>query len=257
MKTEIQLFHYLLLVPSENDDGMEIRMKVAVCDNLKETLAEIKEYLEQLTYIKSVELFSNIDFFFEELNTGISYDVVIMGIDWDATKNGIDYAEMIYKRSPYTKVIFMTSYTMKYVEDAILHAANMNGFWVKPVKVDLLAKTLEKIRMQNSNSDGKLVIRYKGSVNMIPLEDIVYMESRLHKVNIVLDKMVYQCNGKLEQLRDRLNEYFLQCHKSYVVNIKHIQSFRRYEIILDNGMVIPVSKKRYMEVKMYLDQFFQ
>lgn len=232
-------------------------MIVAVCDNSKETLDEMKQLLEQIAYIKNIELFSKIDSFFDELNAGKCYDVVLMGIEWEDAKNGIDYAEEIYKCSPYTKVIFMTSYTMKYVEDAILSSSNMRGFLAKPVKEEILAKTLEKIRVKSSYTDGKLVVRYRGSINLIPMDDIVYLESRLHKVNIVLDNVSYQCNERLDQIKERLDEGFLACHKSYVVNVKHIQSFKSYEIVLDTGVVIPVSKKRYGEVKEYLKHCFR
>lgn len=82
------------------------------------------------------------------------------------------------------------------------------------------------------------------------------MESRLHKLNIITNRITYQCNERLEQIFVRLNKDFLQCHKSYAVNAKYIHSYKRYEIILDTGMVIPISKKRYIEVKDFLDEIF-
>lgn len=231
-------------------------MNVAVCDPLQESLDSLKDLLLQMSCIKEVELYSNVKFFFEDLKEGSYYDVVLMGLNWEDEKNGIDYAQEIYEYNSHTKVVFMTYYTEEYIEHVVLKSSNMSGFLVKPVKIEMLEKVFDKICQQNKNTDGKLVIRHKGNVSVVLMTDIVYMESRLHKVNIILDKSIYQCNERLEQMLERVDDSFIQCHKSYVVNTKHISSYKRYEIILDTGTVIPISKKRYPDVKTYLDNIF-
>ena len=43
--------------------------------------------------------------------------------------------------------------------------------------------------------------------------------------------------------------YFIQCHKSYAVNLMHISQLEKYEIILKNGTRLPISQSKYMETK--------
>ena len=126
---------------------------------------------------------------------------------------------------------------------------------MKPVKAEQLEKMLEKVRRQRENTDGKLVIRHKGSMYVIPYKDIVYLESQLHKAFVVTRENSYECAERLEAIKERLNETFLTCHKSYIVNMEHIQEFGSGKVILNNGKVIPVSKNRYGEAKKHFFEY--
>jgi len=35
------------------------------------------------------------------------------------------------------------------------------------------------------------------------------------------------------------------CHKSYLLNLKYVESYNRQEAILDNGERIPIARRRY------------
>lgn len=230
-------------------------MKVAICDPVLESLECIKMLVQQIPCIEEIELYTNIKYFIEDIRDGKYYDVVLMELDLEEEKTGIDYSEELYSYNTATRIVFMTSNASEHIEEVLLKTTNLGGFLIKPLKLEMMRKVFGKLEQQASSNDEKLVIRYKGSICMIPFEDIIYMESRLHKVNIVLNRITYQCNEKLEQICERLNnENFLQCHKSYAVNIKHISSYKRYEVVLDNGMVIPISKKRNAEVREYLEE---
>lgn len=81
--------------------------------------------------------------------------------------------------------------------------------------------------------------------------DINYLEVFGHKLVIHLsDGRTEQLNYSLSQARELLpQDRFLQCHRSYLVNKQAIRSLRRYEITLDGGEAVPVSKQRYREVE--------
>lgn len=188
------------------------------------------------------------------MKDGKSYDVVLMDIEWKKERNGMDFAEDLHRLCPCTSIIYMTAYTMDFVEDAFLKTVNLGGFLTKPVKQEQLEKILKKIQQQNNAKEGVLVIRYKSIIRNIAYREILYLESDLHKVNIVLNNQVFQCNEQLSKLKERLNDQFVVCHKSYIVNMAHIKEFRYSEIEMNNGTVIPISKKRYAEAK---KQFFK
>ena len=46
---------------------------------------------------------------------------------------------------------------------------------------------------------------------------------------------------------------FLQCHRSYLVNLDEARSLVRYELTLSDGAKVPVSKQRYQEVRAALE----
>ena len=69
--------------------------------------------------------------------------------------------------------------------------------------------------------------------------------------------MIHLSDGHTEQLNYSLSQAhellpqdrFLQCHRSYLVNKQAVRSLRRYEITLDGGETVPVSKQRCREVE--------
>ncbi len=42
---------------------------------------------------------------------------------------------------------------------------------------------------------------------------------------------------------------FIRVHDNFLVNNNYVESIKRYELILKNGIHIPVSRTRYMDVK--------
>ena len=240
---------YKILFKINKKLGVGMKLRVAVCDDLKESLIQIKKLLEQIPYVHKIETFSDMNYFYEELKEGKVYDIVFMDIDWKQKKTGIDFAYELQKQSPYSQIIYITAYTMEYVEDVFLMSSNLSGFLTKPVKMEQLQKNLEKVRKRQQELDGKLLIRQKGAMIAIPFREILYLESQLHKVNIILHDCTYQCNEQLVQIKKRLNEQFLECHKSYLVNMEHIKEMRNGEILLNSGMTISISKTRASEAK--------
>lgn len=50
--------------------------------------------------------------------------------------------------------------------------------------------------------------------------------------------------GKFQKLMEKLNEnYFLQIHNSFIVNMDYITSFNEREVILCNNTILPISLK--------------
>ena len=224
-------------------------MRVAICDDLKEILNEIKQLVETISYVKDVDTFSDINLFYEEIKDGTKYDAVLMDIDWKKDKTGIDFSRELVTISPYTQIIYVTAYTLDYIEDAVLKTNNLSGFVMKPIKMEALQKSLDKVFKQNEKREGKLVIKYKSNVHVIPYENIFYLESDRHKINIKVCDQEYQCTEKLETLKSQLGERFLECHKSFLVNMDKIAEIRKMEMELVSGDIIPISKKKYGETK--------
>ncbi|MCD8151370.1 MAG: LytTR family DNA-binding domain-containing protein [Clostridiales bacterium] len=220
-------------------------MRVAVCDDRTETLTELKMILSEIPTVKKIHMYSDMDNLFGMLEVGEQYDVVLLDIDWKRRETGVDFAERLYETCPYTNIIYMTAYMSEYVEDIFLKRANLSGFLTKPVRKEALERNLEKILKHEKETDGKLLVRYQRSSIVIPQKDILYLESQLHKTLITLKHKEYLCNDQLETLKKFLDSSFLNCHKSYVVNMEHIVEFRGHEIVMDDDRCIPVSRARY------------
>lgn len=224
-------------------------MRIAVCDDQPEVLEQLKSMLEQMEFVEKVHVYSDMEVFLSVLDKAAYYNAVLMDIDWKADRTGIDLAKELQKRSPATKIIYITAYAMEYIEDIFLKPSNLSGFLLKPVRAEQLEKNLRKIQRQQEQTEGKLIITSRGNIIAVSFRDIIYLENQLHRVRVVLSDREYWCYERLDSVKKRLNEQFLACHKSYVVNMEHILEFRNMEVELSGGNRVPVSRSRYKESK--------
>lgn len=230
-------------------------MKVAVCDDQPEILLEMQKILLKEEDIRSVDIYGDIEIFFSMINEEKVYDVVFMDIDWKSQQTGIDFAKRLYQCCPDTKLVYITSYALEYVEDVFLGQSNLSGFLTKPIKEKQLKRNIDKIRKEREDVGKKLLVKWKGEIIAVPFSQIRYLEGKLHKTYIYAVNREYQCGDRVETLKQQLDQRFLNCHKSYLVNMDYIYAFQRAEIFLDpkdgttEKSCIPVSKSKLKTAK--------
>jgi DNA-binding LytR/AlgR family response regulator len=225
-------------------------MQIAVCDDNKYHLLEMKEKLSQLPMVGNACLFSDIPLFLASIEDGRSYDAVLMDIDWGQRQTGMDAAEEIYKRSPETKIIYVTGYGDKYSQHIFLRKANLSGYIAKPVDIDILKANLYKIADAIASGDRpSLAVRWRGALLSIPFCEIYSIESRKHTVIIHADRETFVSYERLDKIAQSLPAEFYRCHKSYTVNMRRIQRFQSDGILLKNGETVPVSRSKYNKTK--------
>ena len=217
-------------------------MTVAVCEDQPEVRYTLSKILSELPMVKKIEVYSDMDMCLGDIDEGNYYDVVFMEVDWKQEKTGIDYGKTIYKMSPYTKLIYIAADVEKYIESIFLDGPKVSGLLKNPIDVIQVKKYMAQLEGDLKRTEGRLLIHYKGSNIAIPFQDIMYLESQLHKVNIVLQNKKYLCAGKLDEMGKRLGKQFMRCHKSYIVNMDYIHEFKGRKIYLKNGEEIAISK---------------
>lgn len=96
-----------------------------------------------------------------------------------------------------------------------------------------------------------LTMSNQGLVTRIPLDEILYLESDLHRlyVHTVHGKRTFF--AKIDAALPFLDYRFYQCHKSYVVNMARVRQLEKpaegarwVVFTLENGESIPVSTRR-------------
>lgn len=126
---------------------------------------------------------------------------------------------------------------------AVLKASllvNTTVMLVMTIKLVGLLKA-ERIRNQKLNLTN-LVIKAERRTHIVNTEDILFIEGLGNYVKI------YLSNGQelttytsIKAILEQLSDVFLRCHKSYVINTHHIQSFNNDNIQIRNQQ-IPRSK---------------
>lgn len=102
-----------------------------------------------------------------------------------------------------------------------------------------------------------LAVKSPGRTRLIPLEEVVFLKGAGHYAEIHLENGEQTLHGKsLERLLVLLPPHFVRIHKSYIVNLEHAAEIRTLpggvnELILKNGLSLPVGRTRLQKLKDY------
>ncbi len=122
-------------------------------------------------------------------------------------------------------------------------------YLVKPVEEKQFGKTMERLfaSMQNAGEDSLLVQKgYEGRI--IREEEIVFCEVIDRKIYLNLASgEVVDYYDRIENLEKKLGSHFFRCHRSYLINLKHLKGYKNGTACMGNGKEVPVSRLRSRE----------
>ncbi len=220
-------------------------MKTAVCSMDRRLAEGIKRFLLNMSGFREIQEFCAIDGLLNAVLHGAAFDYIFLEVDGKAIITGLDFAQDLYQKSPETNLIYITSDGNQLLEEIFLIDANIAGVFKKPLKYERFAEMLNVILSKDpKRKEYKLVFRKKGEMLAIPLKEILYIESKGHMITVYTRAESYVYYGKLGVVTEQLPDNFLQCHKSYLVNMDKIFQIGGDRILLENGQEIPISQAR-------------
>lgn len=139
-------------------------------------------------------------------------------------------------------ICYLTSY-----ESAAVDILNSDirplAFIRKPISENELESVFEKLRKKSFFSS--LVLKKDGVSYVIALKDIVYAEALLKGTVIHCFDKTYEFRNKFNEIADEYipKSGFYKVHRSFVINLSHVASFSKKEVVMKNGDIIPISRK--------------
>ena len=235
---------------------------IALCDDEEKVLDQIEDYLAgyqdaKQTFEYEIERF----FSAEELLKQLSQeqfvpDLLLLDI-YLSGKTGIEAAERIREQGLGMPIVFLTTST----EHALkAYGVDAIQYLVKPLDkkrffhaMDYAVGQLEKIQ------ESFVVLKVTGGVRQIQSNDIVYCESQKNYQILYLTAGEYRVRmtaGKLWEVLERFPQ-FGRCGRSYILNMHHIISMEREEILMDDGNMIYIPRNKAAEFKkVYFSYYF-
>lgn len=174
-------------------------------------------------------------------------------IDIVLNKNsGIEVAKFINAYIRGAIVIFISSYLDKVVD---IYDAQHYYFIYKPELEKRLPMAFEKAMKSLKNLKQTLSIDVKGKTVVLHSHDILYLERQRHTTTIIDSQQEIKCHYKLDEMLNKLPSYFIRCHRSYIINAKKVIEQKREEFILENNIIIPISRAYQKEVEKKFQEF--
>lgn len=233
-------------------------LTIAICDNNPAVIRELTAMADrQLPAVKHRVLgFETKKALVEELNSGFVPDLAFLDILF-GTENGIDLAKEHFPRGSRTQVIFVTGYVSHSAE---VYETEHVFVLQKPVREELFRKAVEKaqerLRLLERTRERHLVLKSRETMERIPLDSIRYIESMGRKVEVHCRDAVYEQHTSLSWIEKDLTDEFVQCHKSFYVNLEYVRHIEPKCLLLDDGTEIPVSQTRKKSTREAVSRFW-
>ncbi len=183
----------------------------------------------------------------ERIKNGTRYDVIFMDIEFKDDYLGMDTAMIIKMVIPSVLIIYMSNHD-SYFQDLV--RAEPFYFLKKPIDDVELEKTIDLIlkRLHYIHESYMYSYRFNAITNTINLNEVRYFESQ-HRIIVIHTKngSTFQFYKKLDELEKEILEispYFLRANKSFLVNLKYVNSCSSNMIaIIDDDIEINITDK--------------
>ncbi len=76
---------------------------------------------------------------------------------------------------------------------------------------------------------------------------IVIYDDEKHILFLDIQMEVVDYYERIENLETKLDDRFFRCHRSYLIDLKHLKGYKNGIAYMDNGREIPVSRLRSRE----------
>ena len=103
----------------------------------------------------------------------------------------------------------------------------------------------------------KLIIKSKRGSYALPVEDIVFMEKRLRKILVHTMTQSIEFYGRFSEIIPLLDNRFLHCHRSYVINMDKIVVMSYNQIFVTTNKGIYFGRDTYGRAKKIFDRYLE
>ena len=229
------------------------KLHIAVCDDditARDMIASsLKGVFAQHGVEAVLEVYGSADALGADLSSK-AFDLLLLDIDMPGT-DGITFADRLRAEHNNIEIIYISNR-----EDRVFDSLRSMpcGFIRKSRFLQDTAEIVDlylKKRAAQSRHP-KLVLHTQNGMESVQLDQIVYVEGVGKYQDIVLRDSTerIQVRRSMQELENELAPHgFLRVHKGYLVNFSAIDRLGGDEVLLTNGVRIPIGRSKAREVK--------
>lgn len=211
----------------------------ATCDSAEKGLQEIYRHQPQLVFL-DVEMPGMSGFEMLEKLTAINFDVVFTTAFDQYAIRAIRFGALDYLIKPIDKD------ELQAAVDKVVKRTHRES-------LKQLTALLTHIRKSNDLSFQKIALPTMHGYELVPLNNVIYCESRSNYTNIYLNTgqqiLVSRTLKDIEDLLDM--QPFFRLHNSFLVNLQYAVRYIKGEggsLVLNNDITVPVSRNKKEEL---------
>lgn len=228
-------------------------LKIVFCDDdeefLKYFIDKVMEIFQQMNVYVTIETFSSGEVMLNRIMNDTA-DVVFLDIDMP-DMSGFETALKLENLPGNPKVIFVTC-----MDHLVYDSFTYHPFWfLRKADLNRLSEVVKKLIHHFETEKYLFYFEIGGQKIHIPVDKIIYFESRNHDVAVSTESGTWKYREKIGNIEKKLEGYqFIRCHHGFSVNCRHVALIGRGMLHLQNSHVIPISRSRQKETeKKYME----
>ena len=130
-------------------------------------------------------------------------------------------------------------------------------YLLKPVSEEKLFAVMDRASRNCKKTENYLLVTSDQTIKRISVNSILYAESFAHYIVLVTAEGEYQVRENTGAFAEKLGKDFVRPHRSYLVNLRHVHSISKTEVVLDNGKALPLSRYNYQKINQAFIQYYR
>ncbi len=167
----------------------------------------------------------------EKVKTSQNTGIYFLDIDLNSNMNGMKLAQQIRLFDPRGFIIFITAHselsymTFQYRVEAMDFILKDNPAEAKVKIRECLLKAMERHTLETNKTHKVYTIEIGGRKIGVDYDDILFFEtsSNVHKVILHAKERQIEFSSTMKELTSTLGDYFVRCHRSFLVNKNNIK----------------------------------
>ena len=224
-------------------------LKCIAIDDEPLALRQLTSYISKIPYLDLVAKYNNA-LEAQQMLAGKKVDLIFVDINMPDL-NGMDFVRSLVAPP---LVVFTTAYS-EYAIDG--YKVNAVDYLLKPFSLDDFRRAALRVkeRYEHANTplslptepepeltDENIFLKTEHKVVRVKIADIRYIEgmSEYLKVHIVDQPRPIIMLLAMKRMEERLPSNFLRIHRSYIVNMNHVQEVTKNRIVMDADTYLPI-----------------
>ncbi len=210
-------------------------LNIFVCEDNPPQRRAIVEIIQNIVLIEELDMRLVLDAgdpyaLLEEVRASRNTGIYFLDIDLNSDINGLKLAQQIRLSDPRGFIIFITAHselsymTFQYRVEAMDFVLKDNPAEMKVKIHECLLNAMERYTLQTNRTHKVYTLEAGGRKISVDYDDILFFEtsSNIHKVILhAIDRQI-EFSGTMKELAGTLDENFVRCHRSFLVNKKNI-----------------------------------
>jgi len=233
-------------------------LDIYICEDVEKQRAFVEKHVDDYCAIKNLDAAialssSNPTEVLQHFKASQNPALFFLDIDLKAEINGIELARRVREHDEHGQPVFivfltthteMTMMTFQYRLEALDFIAKDSPENIK-IKISECIDIALKRHIANAQSK-TIKINVDDKIIILDMDEIICVETThvRHKLRLHAKNRAMEFNAELKTIEEQLDERFIRCHKSYIINKNKIRTINKNDntVTMEDNNICPVSR---------------